>query len=284
MTALYQYIENLPAAQKHPEYVEKRIRARDLVAHLPAPANLRRDLRIVPDIDIKLILSLTGAQPAFIKEMIANSEQRDVFKQDSLMGLCFSGLGASPEIFLNIKAMWNVDHTGMIIDEVTWHEYMHAMEGVEKAGQKLTRETPWSFTLQQTMLEMDEKADHISWLRKGDLHADFKKYATYLREGTSLQDNASEVFARVGVLFFNSIAQTGDAPTRYDGSYYNPGDVKTSFNIRDRKQYNMNDLLTALSTFSKEAQQYFWDNFKESLDRVALLYGCQPMQPKDPSV
>lgn len=274
MSSLYDFMDAVPAAETHPHHVVKHVDARDFVSHLRAPTNLVRDVAHIPNIKIKFLLSTDGQQPDFIREKIASSEQKDAFTAENLKGLCLNGRRPDPEIFLNSVQMLRDDPTGGLFDEVAWHEYIHGIEGIEESAHGVTRETPWSYRLQRAMLEIDKENNHVPF--KGKLSKEFQTYAGYLREGTSLQENVSELFARVGVLFYNRICETGQAITAKDHGYFTPKGFKLNFNWTDRKTYNLSDLYLGLGTYSADAQDLFWDLLPESLEKITCLYGCKP--------
>lgn len=273
MSNLYRFIQELEIEKSHSDYVVKFIRARDLIHCLQAPSNVRRDLALVPDIDMKLYISLDGSQPEFIRDRIAASEARRIFGDDSLLGLCMSGRGASPEIFLNPVVMHKIDPSGALFDEITWHEYMHAGEGFIDSPEGIVREVPWSYRLQKLMLKIDAETDrHDTGLQ--EYPDEIRDYITYLREGTSLQENVSEIFARVGVLFYNNVRETGYALQPGDVVFFNPAGAEMSWDVKNRKTYNLTDLFQALATYSPDAQKVFWHFLPEAIKNVNILYGC----------
>ena len=267
----YDYVHSLEIQKTQPSYVLKTANARELISQLPSPQNLKRNISLVPDIPIDLMISTAEDLPDHITKQIENSENRKEFTNKSLLGLCTSGRGMPVEIFLHDHFMTTRDPSGNLFEEVVWHEVVHGIEGIEINSEGVyDRYMPWSYKLQQTMLSIDIENEH-----KLELPDDPKARSSiqYLRGGTSLQENASEVFARLAVVFMYEIKETGRALTsaqdllesllRYDAS-----------TPRSRKESNISDSLWALKTFSEEAQQLFVQESDNLIKRVAALYGC----------
>ncbi len=267
----YEYVHDLETKDTQPGYVLKTANARDLISKLPSPQNVKRDITLVPDIPIDFLLSTTEKLPAHITKQIEQSENRKKFTNKSLLGLCTSGRGMPVEIFLHDHFMTARDPSGELFEEVAWHETVHGIEGIEINNDGVyKRHMPWSYKLQQTMLSIDAGNEH-----EPDLPSDSKgrSYIKYLRDGTSLQENVSEVFARLAVMFMYEIKETGIALTSTQDlrDFFSRHRAPTR---RSRKEINISDFLRVWKTFSEEAQQLFVEEHDNLIKRIAVLYGC----------
>ena len=267
----YEYVHDLETKDTQPGYVLKTANARDLISKLPSPQNVKRDITLVPDIPIDFLLSTTEKLPAHITKQIEQSENRKKFTNKSLLGLCTSGRGMPVEIFLHDHFMTARDPSGELFEEVAWHETVHGIEGIEINNDGVyKRHMPWSYKLQQTMLSIDAENEH-----EPDLPSDSKgrSYIKYLRDGTSLQENVSEVFARLAVMFMYEIKETGIALTSTQDlrDFFSRHGAPTR---RSRKEINISDFLRVWKTFSEEAQQLFVEEHDNLIKRIAVLYGC----------
>ncbi len=267
----YEYVNDLEVKDRHKNYVLKTARAREIVSNLPHPENVVRDIETVPDVDVDLLISTTDDLPDMIKRQIKTSENKNKFTKKSLLGLCMSGRGMPVEIFLHEHPMISRDPSGELFEEVVWHELVHGLEGVEmnKDG-SFRRHMPWSYKLQQTMLSIDEQNDHDA-----DMFADerVRPHISYLRSGTTLQENVSEVFARLAVIYMYEIKDTGLALTSAE-DLFNLFSRHETAKRGTRKEINIFDSLRALRTFSEEAQQLFIQESDELVTHIARLYGC----------
>ncbi len=267
----YEYVHDLETKDARSGYVLKTANARELISHLPCPQNVERNYTHVPDIPIDFLLSTTGHLPEHIAKQIENSENRRKFTNRSLLGLCTSGRGMPVEIFLHDFAMGTRDPSGGLFEEVIWHETVHGIEGIEIDNEGVyQRYMPWSYKLQQTMQSIDLENDHEPDLPD---EARARSYIKYLRDGTSLQDNVSEVFARLAVIFMYEIKDTGKALASAQ-DLYDVFSRHDNLTRRSRKEINMLDSLRALETFSDEAQQLFLKENDTLVRRIAMLYGC----------
>lgn len=267
----YEYIYNLETRETQLGYVLKVANARELISKLPSPENVKRNINLVPDVPIDFLLSTAEELPEHITKQIKNSENRKEFTNKSLLGLCTSGRGMPVKIFLHDHFMMARDPSGELFEEVIWHETVHGIEGIEMHNDGVyKRYMPWSYKLQQEMLSIDLENEH-----KLDLPDDPKSRSSikYLRGGTSLQENASEIFARLAVIFMYEIKETGRA-------LISAQDLLESLSVddnstpRSRKESNISDFLWAWKTFSEEAQQLFVKESDDLIKRVAALYGC----------
>ncbi len=246
--------------------------ARELIGLLPSPSNTQRNLALVPDIQIAFALSTSPRLPRYVAERIAQSHDSKSFKDTSLLGLCSSGRGMPVEIFLHDHFMMAIDPSGEIFEEVTWHETVHGIEGIEldQSG-KYIRKTPWSYELQQEMLRIDASIGHIPALPN---NPDFAAYVNYLRRGTSLQQNVSEVFARVAVMFMYEIKENKTAPVIPSGFAQMMKRIKNS-GLTSQQASNLDDFAMAYETFSQASKSILIKNMQEMLNRIAQLYGCE---------
>lgn len=267
----YDYIYGLAAHETEADYVVKIACARELISRLPSPSNVQRNLESVPDIQIRLLLSTSKNLPRYITRQIEQSENKGYFTHKNLLGLCTSGRGLPVEIFLHDHVMMEFDPSGEIFEEVAWHEIVHGIEGIEHdAGGVVKRHMPWSYVLQQTMLDIDAQNGHVP-----DLPDDPKAsaYINYLRSGTSLQDNVSEIFARVAVIFMYHIKETGMALTSMDDFLSLTSEFEVARNS-SRKHSNISDFMHSWLTFSDESRQLFVRDLDTVIKNSAKLYGC----------
>ena len=92
-----------------------------------------------------------------------------------------------------------------------------------------------------------------------------------MRGGTSLQENVSEIFARVAVIFMYEVKEKDVAPICLEDIVKNYSNKKPV----SRLEGNALDLHIALNSFSEESQMQFISQSGELLKRVAHLYGCE---------
>ncbi len=268
----YAYINGLPIYSAKSNYIIKIANSTELVSCLPSPANLQRNLNTVPDVDIRLLLSTSARLPKRIARQITRSENKDFFTNKSLLGLCISGRRMPVEIFLHDYLIMKSDPSGEIFEEVVWHEIVHGLEGIEYGSDgDVIRRTPWSYELQQVMLEMDARNGHAPILPD---HPKKSAHSMYLRRGTSLQDHVSEIFARIAVIFMYQIKETGLALTSGDDLFALTSVCSKDVVDSSRKNSNISDFLNAWGTFSDEAQLLFVQEIDAVIKRVAHLYGC----------
>lgn len=271
ISGTYKYVHNLKTEETQLGYILKTANARELISKLPSPTNIKRNINLIPDIPIGFLLSTTEKLPEHISEQIENSENRKNFTNKSLLGLCTSGRGMPVKIFLHDYYMAARDPSGELFEEVAWHETVHGIEGIEMNDDGVyKRHMPWSYNLQQRMLSIDIDNNH-----QPDLPDDPKAraYIKYLREGTSLQKNVSEIFTRVAGIFMYEIKDTGKALT----SKQDLLDLISKYENapqHSRKERNIADFLKAWKTFSDDAQQLFMEESDNLIKRVATLYGC----------
>lgn len=268
----FKYIDSLVVQDVGHDFVVKTANSREIVSCLPSPSNLKRNLDHVPEVDVRLILSTSERLPDHISRRIATSENKGFFTHKSLLGLCTSGRGVPVEIFLHDHVLMISDPSGEVFEEVAWHELVHGIEGIEcDVHGHLTRQTPWSYRLQQAMLEIDEENGHVPILPDHDRKS---AHSLYLRHGTSLQDHVSEMFARIAVIFMYHIKETGGAFRSGEDlfkitSLYSSGNTRNS-----RKHNNISDFLNVWGTFSEEAQLFFTEELDNVIKNTARLYGC----------
>ena len=75
--------------------------------------------------------------------------------------------------------MLKMDPTGNLFEENTWHELVHGLEGIyTNEDGELEKEEPWSYRLQQAMIQMDEEFEHIPDLSETP---ELQTYIQYLR-------------------------------------------------------------------------------------------------------
>lgn len=267
-----EYIRDLPVDSEHADYIVKIANARDLIANLPAPANVNRDLSLVPPVNIIFTLSTSPELPAHVLKKIVAPGDKTIFGNKGMLGLCTSGRGMPVKIFLHEHFLTASDPSGELLEEVAFHETIHGIEGIEqKSDGSLKRHSPWSYELQQQMLEIDEKNGHIP-----DFHQDLfvKAYTKYLRSGTGLQQNVSELFARVAVVNMYQIKETGQALNSFSEFFR----MALKLNLSDkitRKEYNLIDFMGARGTFSEEAQTKLFEEGDNMIRRIAQLYGYE---------
>lgn len=252
-------------------YVLKTANARELIGNLPAPQNLKRNIDLVPDIQINFLLSTTKELPKHIVAQIEASENKKEFTNKSLLGLCTSGRGMPVEIFLHEHVITARDPSGELFEEVVWHETVHGIEGIEiNAEGEYKRQMPWSYKLQRIMLSIDRESEHKPNFPNDPRE---KAYIQYLRNGTSLQENVSEVFARLAAIFMYEIKETGVALTTTEALFELLSNQSIS-RRGTRKERNIFDFQRTWETFSKEAQQFFIKENDHLIRRIAKLYGC----------
>jgi len=269
------YISQLPVNEERDDHIVKIANARELIEQLPSPQNVRRKLDLVPDIDIAFALSTSPELPQYVAEQIEQSVHRNEFTKTSLLGLCTSGRGMPPEIFLHDHFMTASDPSGELLEEVTWHETVHGIEGIKKnAKGKLKRKEPWSYWLQQSMLAIDEENKHTPKMSED---AGLRAYTQYLRSGTVLQQNVSELFARVAVTYMYEIKETGQAIESFSEFFKLAVTAIRDENLNSlsRKEHNLIDFIGAWGTFSFEARAHLSNHGDNLIKRVAELYGCE---------
>lgn len=275
MTNMHDYIKTLEPFARTDDSMSVMTTARDMIMCLPSPTNAERDATLIPDVPVILILSTTPRLPQKVQTLVQASEDRVIFGDNELAGLCLNGRGMPPEIFLHQHLMQRLDKSGALFDEVAWHELVHGIEGIVPDGTGgWTRETPWSYTLQQQMIEIDRSCSH-----KGDMNTSEEKsrvFFRYLREGTELQQNVSEIFARASAYFMLRIGKDGYAlmPNDMDAFIY---PAKKTGKERDRISGNLLDLFCGLATYSEDAQGAFFYSMPEMIARISTLYGCKPV-------
>lgn len=273
MSLLYDFVKNLPVIEQGEGYVNKTARARDLIKRLPSPKNVSRDLDIVPDISVLLCLSTTPQLPAFLKKVIEDSQDKEIFNDEHLAGLYMNGHDYPPYIFLHEIMMQKMDSSGLLFEQVFWHEYLHAVEGIHEVRPRVFEyKVPWSSRLQGQMLEIDKKAGHQpSYDGMTALRRDFTRY---MREGTALQKNASEVFARVGVLFWLKICETKEAALPYD--FINLiGDSGKQSLVDIERNRNASELGMAVETFCDGSKDLLFAAMPRMIAQTAHLYGIR---------
>lgn len=268
----YDYINGLEVVEQHDDHVVKIANAQDLIAKLPSPKNLERNMDLVPSVLVTLTLSNSSQLPEHIFRAVSKSENNGFFTDKSLLGLCMSGRGLPLEVFLHDYFMMNYDPSGEIFEEVIWHEIVHGIEGVYIDGLgKVRRKTPWSYEVQQHMLMLDEQSGHeVDWPSCQKEYA----YVRYMRSGTSLQDNVSEVFARAAVIYMYQIKETGMAPLCSEEFFLFIENFNGSKNASSRKESNIYDFISAWRSYSDESRAFFTREFDNAFLKISELYGC----------
>lgn len=267
-----EYIRALPVEDCHDDFIVKIANARDLIANLPSPNNLNRDLSRIPPVNIAFTLSTSSKLPDYVASKIVDPDDQKIFSDEGLLGLCMSGRGMPVEIFLHEHFLIATDPSGEMLEEVAFHEVMHGIEGIEQDQRgRLHRYSPWSYELQQRMLEMDRESGHKPSFHENPV---LKVYEEYLRSGTGLQQNVSEIFARVAVANMYEIKETGQAFTSFS-QFLKRALKKVEADKLSRKEWNMLDFITGFNTYSADAQNHLIMEGDNMIGRVAELYGYE---------
>ncbi|PZQ45784.1 MAG: hypothetical protein DI551_06500 [Micavibrio aeruginosavorus] len=275
----YRYVQSLPELSRRYDHVVKKANARDFIMSLPSPDNVPRDYNLLPDIDMTLILSTTRNLPDRVREKIKGTPDEEIFGHNTLMGLCMSGRRVPIEIFLHSVSMNRTDPSGKLFEEVAWHEMVHAVEGITRDDNgNVVREQPWSYSLQRQMIELDRINPEASTLDSYEGRT--RRYASYLRQGTKLQENVSEIFARVGSIYLEHIRQTKTAPdaaaifSLFEQTKI--GDLTEQNYPEETIARNLTDLFVGLATYCEPARDLFYEELPQMMDRISVLYGCRP--------
>ena len=88
-----------------------------------------------------------------------------------------------------------------------------------------------------------------------------------------MQENVSEVFARLAVIFMLKIRNTGLAPDPQKAPQWMFRSSQTD--ETSRETYNVGDLALAFNTFSPQAQAVFTRCSEAIHQKIAALYGCE---------
>lgn len=272
MSKMVRYLNSLPADVLASGCVTKTVRARDLILCLPDPAG-GRSAETIPEVNIIFHQATSDSMPPHVKDKIRASPDEEILGERNLMGLSMAGLGMPPEIYIQTKILFEMDDTGQKFEEIIWHEILHAIEGIRPDG--TLRDRPWSFDLQNRMVKMDDAPSAEEFISSLDISQDAKKYIRYLRRGTDAQENVSEIFARVGVLFLKHIRQTGAAPDVTKKDFLTKRMLSRSFNDR-AADCDLVDLRLGLGTFGDKSHKLFWREMPEMVARISGLYGCRP--------
>ena len=269
MNGLTAYFNSLRVDEFRDDELVKIANTRNMLASLPA-SQFSFDKTTIPDIDFKVRFPKTAKTPSAIVDFTHDNKGEHLLAESStLLGLCLNGRELPLEIFINHHAISKFDPSGNLFDEIIWHEYLHGAEDINSDG--LTRDLPWSYELQEKMLQLDDgnDSDFISGLNVGD---DLKQFMHDVREGTSAQQNVSEIFARVGVLYLKQIRETGVAPTSSEAvNFLSPEKLSRSFN--DASNLPMTELAFGLRSYSEPANNLFWESLPEMIGRLSRLYG-----------
>jgi len=213
--SLRQLIDDAPVVGKTSDSVTKIISSRAAIMSLPSPQNVARLSSTIVDIPITLILSTSGKTPQPIRDLTEASEIRDLLvdADNILLGLCLSGRRLPIEMYLH-KGLFDTKYASddVMLENIFWHELLHGFEGVYVTPDgEVRRKTPWSFQLQKRMQQLEAlsgnpyDASHLKNPQSALLLG-------YLHKGADLQDNVSELFARVGVLMLRHIRDEGLMP------------------------------------------------------------------------
>lgn len=253
------------------DFVLKYANARDLISNLPSPKNVERDLSLIPSVQIAFELSTIHKLPKHIKRHIKEAGDDNIFKDDTLLGLCLNGQGFPVKIFLHDVFMMASDPSGDLFEEVAWHETVHGIEGIAiNNNGEYQRDIPWSYKLQSAMLEIDKANSHEPDLSGKEEFADF---LNYLRKGANAQDFVSELFARMAVMYMYHIKDTGNAWTSFDD--FVSIIISEEEIANERKRYNKVDFEIAFSSFSKGAQCLIPALGQKIVCQISRLYGCR---------
>ncbi len=254
------------------DYVRKTASARDFVVCLQTPENYERDMAFVPDVPVELYLSTTGRLPKFVRDIVKKSKDRAIFGDNSLAGLCMNGRGMPIRIFLHDVLMHKIDPSGKYFEEIFWHEYVHGAEGIVQNEQGTwVRKKPWSYSLQQRMLDTDRTErfnpfDGFKGTRK------LRTLLQYLREGTELQENVSEIFARAACAYMVNVRDTKVAPDLGDFSILAPGSVPDFSTPLNR---NAREFFEGAARYSPSSQKILMDELPMMMTHVHAMYGCK---------
>jgi hypothetical protein len=262
----------LPENERGRDYVRKTASARDFVAYLQTPENYERDMAFVPDVPVELYLSTTGRLPKFVRDIVKKSKDRAIFGDKSLAGLCMNGRGMPIRIFLHDVLMHKIDPSGKYFEEIFWHEYVHGAEGIVQNEQGAwVRLEPWSYTLQQRMLEID-RAEGFDPFEDFRGNRKLRTLLQYLREGTEIQENVSEVFARAACAYMVNVRDTKAAPDLGDFSILMPEYVPDFSTPLNR---NVREFFEGAARYSPASQKILMDEMPMIMAHVHVMYGCK---------
>lgn len=274
---LYEYLTTAPVRAETDDSYTVRVSARDALMCLPSPRNVERNPDLIPDHQVTVLMSKGKTMPRRIVRLLETSEDRAMFAEASgvsLSGLCLNGRGLPSEFFVHKGLMGDEPSGREEFEQVFWHEYIHAAEGIRVTHGQVTRIEPWSFRLQATMLAFD-KMDGDAPQPPPDLPDSLRAHIAYLHRGLDLQQHASEVFARVGELMLYRIRDAGDIPQdRLSAVVMLQRILFREDQDASRQAMLKNDFLCALGSFGARAQLLAMRSFPQMLRRAARMYGC----------
>ena len=275
MSKTYEYISELAVQEEGKGYLLKTANARDFVDTLPSPVGVKRNMELVPDIAIDFLLSTSPKLPKEIAKSVSRSKNKENFTDEHLLGLAMSGRGMPVKIFMHDVLLKKYDPSGDLFQEISWHEFVHATEGIEANDDgEYKRTTPWSYNLQQEMLDIDQQNKHKPVFLNSEKSDKDYQLMNYLRGGTSLQDNVSEMFGYSAAVFMEEVKETGKTLTSIL-------DILNIYNVAvqeenwSRKQTNACVVYHTFESFSDKAKYRFLEEDKKFMSNIATLYGCE---------
>jgi len=281
---LRQLIDTAPIVSETVDSVTKVIGSADAVMALPSPNNVARSRGNIVDVPVTLILSKSEKTPQHIVDLInaSNSQEFLADPDNILLGLCLSGRGYPLDMYLH-KGLFDNRYSSddAMLENIFWHEFLHGFEGiyVTPSGD-IQRKTPWSFLFQKRMQQLDALSGHPFDGSQYENRA-FTSFVDYLHHGTDLQNNVSELFARVGVLMLHHIRAGGNVPQTNREAYALLDSYGLTADLpKPTKQSVMEaaDIWLAVVTHGQNAQISFWRHAPKMISRAARLYGCDSVK------
>jgi hypothetical protein len=176
------------------------------------------------------------------------------------------------EIFLHDILMAEKDPSGNMFEEIFWHEYVHGAEGIHQNKDGVwERVEPWSYRLQQRMIESDREQgfDPFEGFKGAKK---LKTLLKYFREGTDVQENVSEIFARAACAYMVTVRDTKNAPEFGNPSILLPKDIPDFSTPLNR---NVRELFEGVARYSPASQQTMVDEMPMMMVHIHAMYGCK---------
>jgi hypothetical protein len=243
---------------------------------LPQPTNVSRCADLIIDHPVTVILSKSEQMPERIAQVMAGSKGVAMFgdRHFYLAGLCLNGRSLPTELYLHSGLMKTQNDGAINFEQIFWHEYTHGAEGIRQASGGVVRDAPWSYRLQRIMLRMDDiYGGRAEPLFAG--HPVLQAHAAYMREGLDVQQNVSELFARVAETMLCDIRTTGMVPTsRQDAELLLFRMFDGKHDGKTRRDEVVRDYIVGFSSYGEAAQLLAVKAFPHMVRRAAKLYGC----------
>lgn len=273
---LYDLLTHAPVIAETDDSFTVRVSARDALMTLPQPTNVSRRADLITDHPVTVILSKSEQMPEQIAQVIARSKGSAMLsgRHFYLAGLCLNGRSLPVELYLHSGRMKTQEDGAINFDQIFWHEYTHGTEGISLTSGIVTRDVPWSYRLQRIMLRMD----NMYGGRAEPLFADhpvLQAHAAYMREGLDVQQNVSELFARVAEIMLCDIRSTGMVPTSRQAAellLFRMFDSK--HDGQTRRDEVVRDFIVGFCGYGAAAQLLAAKAFPQMVRRAAKLYGC----------